>query len=461
MAPRNLSNSKERSSGANLFLRLAHSASVEDVLEDFAKIAEEKGIRLYSLRFKRGRLDGELKPPNAGSVIGKINELAVDVEGGQTHLVVRFYEPTDGAVMGELEYAANLAAHRMEVLAGGCGRPHPGKSEEEEVDGRSRVTGELIGESELMREVRENIVIAARLNLSVLIIGEPGTGKELVARGIHKSSSRGGKPFVDVNCAAINPNLIESELFGHEKGAFTGALARKPGRFERASGGTLFLDEIGDLPQQSQAMLLRVLQERTLERVGGTEAIKIDIRLIAATNHDLLREVDEGRFRRDLYDRLCGYPIRTPALRERPTDIPILVRRYFPSIEFENDALGLLCHYTWPGNVRQLMLTVERLAAKAGSGRVITADYVRREIDFERKPVFAPNSTDCLLMLREGETLKEYLCRIILAAYEDERARLGSHSAAANRLGLHRNTLYDWLEWARRHAAKSTATPKC
>ncbi|HEY6400159.1 MAG TPA: sigma-54 factor interaction domain-containing protein, partial [Blastocatellia bacterium] len=137
------------------------------------------------------------------------------------------------------------------------------------------------------------IVIAARLNLSVLIIGEPGTGKELVARGIHKASGRAGKPFVDVNCAAINPNLIESELFGHEKGAFTRALARKPGRFERASGGTLFLDEIGDLPQQSQAMLLRVLQERKLERVGGTEAIKIDIRLVAATNHDLRREVDE------------------------------------------------------------------------------------------------------------------------------------------------------------------------
>jgi transcriptional regulator with GAF, ATPase, and Fis domain len=172
-------------------------------------------------------------------------------------------------------------------------------------------------------------------------------------RGIHKASSRAGKPFVAVNCAAINLNLIESELFGHEKGAFTGAVARKLGRFERANGGTLLLDEIGDLPAPSQAMLLRVLQEREFERVGGTQAIKIDIRLIAATNHDLLPEVDEGSFRRDLYDRLCEYPIRTPALRERPTDIPILIRHYFPDIELVEEALDLLCRYAWKGNVRR------------------------------------------------------------------------------------------------------------
>jgi transcriptional regulator with GAF, ATPase, and Fis domain len=259
---------------------------------------------------------------------------------------------------------------------------------------------------------------------------------------------------VDVNCAAFNPNLIESELFGHEKGAFTGALSRKPGRFERANGGTLFLDEIGDLPHQSQAMLLRVLQERKLERVGGTEAIKVDIRLIAATNHDLRREVDEGLFRRDLYGRLCGYPIWTPTLRERPTDIPILIRRYFPSIEFEEDALDLLCHYTWPGNVRELLATVECLAAKVGCGRIITADHVRREMDAEQNSALAPVNTECFPKLREGETLMYYICRGVLAVYERERAHLGSHSATADRLGMHRNTLYDWLEWARKHVTK-------
>jgi transcriptional regulator with GAF, ATPase, and Fis domain len=213
----------------------------------------------------------------------------------------------------------------------------------------------------------------------------------------------------------------------------------------------LFLGEIGDLPQQSQATLLRVLQEREFERVGGTQAVRIDIRLIAATNRDLLREVDEGRFRRDLYDRLCGYPIQTPALRERPIDIPILIRHYFPSVELEEEALELLCRYGWPGNVRQLMSTVERLAAKAG-GRIITTDHVRREVDLGRK--FAPSHVDRFPALREGETLMDYICRGVLAVYEMERTHWGSHSAAAQRLGMNRTTLYDWLEWARQHVTK-------
>src|SRR5262249_54188097 len=156
---------------------------------------------------------------------------------------------------------------------------------------------------------------------------------------------------------------------------------------------------------------------------------------------------------RALYDRLCGYPIRTTALRERPTDIPILVRRYFPSIEFAKDALELLCCYAWPGNARQLISTVERLAAKSG-GRMITLDHVRREIDAEQRPLLAPSSAECFPMLREGETLINYICRGVLVFYERERTQLGSHSAAADRLGMHRNTLYDWLEWARQHLTK-------
>jgi transcriptional regulator with GAF, ATPase, and Fis domain len=451
--PHSFSNSKDRSSGASLFLRLAQSASIEEVVEDLAEIAAEKGIHLHSVRVKRGRLEREFKPPNAAAVVGRISELAAGVEGGQTHLVVRFYEPMDGAVVCELEHAAHLAAHRIEVLSGGVARTDRAVTGS---DDSLVVIDELIGDSELIREVRKNILIAASLDLSVLITGEPGTGKELVARGIHKASSRRGKPFVAVNCATINPNLIESELFGHEKGAFTGALAKKLGRFERADGGTLFLDEIGDLPQQSQAMLLRVLQERKLERVGETEAIKIDIRPVVATNHDLCREVEEGPFRRDLYDRLCGYPIRTPAPRERPTDIPILVRHYFPSLEFEEGALELLCRYRWPGNVRQLISTVERLAAKAGGGQIITADNVRREMDAEQKSVFAPVNAQCFPRLREGETLMDYIYRGVLAVYEMERAHLGSHPAAAHRLGMHRNTPYDWLEWARQHVTRGT-----
>ena len=243
--PHSFLNGKDHSSSVNLFLKLAQSASIEEVVEDLAEIASEKGIHLHSVMVKRGRLEREFKPPNPAAVVGRISELKAGVEGGQTHLVMRFYEPTDGAVVCELEYAAYLAAHRIEFLTGGGGGVRTGEARGE---GRSAVIDELIGESELIREVRKNILIAAGIDLSVLIIGEPGTGKELVARGIHRASGRANGPFVDVNCAAFNPNLIESELFGHEKGAFTGALARKPGRFERANGGTLFLDEIGDLP---------------------------------------------------------------------------------------------------------------------------------------------------------------------------------------------------------------------
>ncbi len=254
----------------NLFLKLAQSASIEEVVEDLAEIAAEKGIHLHSVRVKRGRLEREFKPPNVVAVAGRITEVAVGVEGGQTHLVVRFYEPADGAVVYEIEIAAHLAAYRIEVLAGGDRGAYQGEAE---VEGRSVIIDGLIGESELIREVRENIAIAASLDLSVLIIGESGAGKELVARGIHNASKRANKHFVDVNCAEFNPDLIQSKLFGHEKGAFMGTRARKIGCLEQANGGTLFLDEIDDLPSQSQAMLLRFLQERKIERVGGTEPI--------------------------------------------------------------------------------------------------------------------------------------------------------------------------------------------
>lgn len=417
--PHSFLNSKDHSSSVNLFLKLAQSASMEEVVEDLAEIASEKGIHLHSVRVKRGRLEREFKPPNVVAMVGRISELTADVEGGQTHLVVRFYEPTDGAVVCELEYAAYLAAHRIAVLAGGDGGDY---QEESEVERRSAVFDGLIGESELIREVRENIAIAASLDLSVLIIGEPGTGKELVARGIHKASRRANKPFVDVNCAEFNPDLIQSKLFGHEKGAFMGTRARRIGCLEQANGGTMFLDEIDDLPRQSQAMLLRVLEERKLWRVGGAEPINVDTRLIAATTYDLRREVDEGRFRRDLYDRLCGYPIRTPPLREHPADIPILIRHYFPFVEFQEGVLELLCRYDWPGNVRELISTVERLAVKAGSGRVITADHARRELDAERKPALTPGAGGRFPALRDGETLMEYIYRMALAVYDPVRS---------------------------------------
>ncbi len=227
----------------------------------------------------------------------------------------------------------------------------------------------IIGNSKAMHEVYANIARVAKSNATVLIRGESGTGKELVAHAIHYNSPRAKKPFVKVNCAAIPDNLIESELFGHEKGAFTGAVARKPGKFELAQGGTIFLDEIGDLSPQLQVKLLRVLQEKEFERVGGWETVKVNVRVIAATNRDLETLMAEGRFREDLYYRLNVFPIYLPPLRERRTDILLLAEHFLEKYARENGkdirrittpAIDMLMRYHWPGNVRELENCIER-----------------------------------------------------------------------------------------------------
>src|SRR5882672_3169473 len=219
----------------------------------------------------------------------------------------------------------------------------------------------MVGESGAIRQLREQVAMAAPTNGRVLIYGENGTGKELVARGIHMSSRRRSGQFVEVNCAAIPEELIESELFGHVRGAFTGAVADRRGKFEAADGGTLFLDEIGDMSLKTQAKVLRVLQEQTLEAVGSTTRIKVDVRVVAATNKDLQAEIRAGRFREDLYFRLNVIPIFVPALRERPDDIPLLADHFMAEFAseygrrlktFEPDATDVLQSYGWPGNVR-------------------------------------------------------------------------------------------------------------
>jgi len=229
---------------------------------------------------------------------------------------------------------------------------------------------EIIGESEPVQRLKQQLGVAAPTEGWVLITGENGTGKELVARQIHLRSRRAGKPFVAVNCAAIPEELIESELFGHEKGAFTGAVNMKRGRFELAHGGTIFLDEIGDMSLMTQAKILRILQEQTFERVGGTETLRVNARVIAATNKDLGREMSEGRFREDLYYRLNVIPFEVPALRDRREDIPLLVDRFLdrfcsesriPRKQASARAVRLLRDYPWPGNVRELQNIVERL----------------------------------------------------------------------------------------------------
>ncbi len=260
------------------------------------------------------------------------------------------------------------------------------KGADEGEQSRSReiaVPETLIGRSAAMVEVYKEIGRVARTEMTVLLTGESGTGKELVARAIHANSARSGGPFITVNMAAIPKDLMESELYGHEKGSFTGAVERRPGKFELAAGGTLFLDEIGELPLELQAKLLRVLQEREIDRVGGTRPLPVDVRIVAATNADLARTVEEGRFRRDLYYRLAVVPIRLPPLREREGDVILLASHFLAKygeqlrghvITLARDAEPLLLSHAWPGNVRELQNVIQRALLKLAGTRVMARD---------------------------------------------------------------------------------------
>jgi len=243
---------------------------------------------------------------------------------------------------------------------------------------------EIIGTSSVINNLREIINQAAESDARILITGENGTGKEIIARTIHLSSNRAENPFIDVNCAAIPETLIESELFGHEKGAFTDAVSRRKGRFELAHGGTLFLDEIGDMSLSAQAKVLRVIQEQKIERIGGETTIETDVRIIAATNHDLEKACNEGRFRQDLFFRLNVIPIYVQPLRERLEDIPILLMHFLKGlnreITLEASALDILAAHDWPGNVRELKNLSERIAVMHG-GDVITGDDIQKLLD--------------------------------------------------------------------------------
>jgi DNA-binding NtrC family response regulator len=242
---------------------------------------------------------------------------------------------------------------------------------------------EIKGESRRLQDAKAMLHKVAPSQATVLLLGESGTGKELFARALHQLSPRKGQPFVAINCAAIPEPLLESELFGHERGAFTGATALKPGRFERADGGTLFLDEVGELPPGVQAKLLRVLQEGVFDRVGGLKPLSVDVRIVAATNADLARLVRERRFREDLYFRLNVFPIVVPPLRERPEDIPTLAQHFLARFAgelrkevggFTEAAMAVLVRYPWPGNVRELENCIERAVILCGGGRIQAAD---------------------------------------------------------------------------------------
>jgi DNA-binding NtrC family response regulator len=309
----------------------------------------------------------------------------------------------------------------------------------------------IVGSSSAMRKVYDQIEKVLESEITVFIAGESGTGKELVSKAIHYASLRSDGPFVDVNCAAIPEGLQESELFGHEKGAFTGAVATHPGKFEQASGGTIFLDEVGEMSPSAQARLLRVLQERVLQRVGGTETIELDVRVISASNRDLAKMVEEGSFRQDLYYRLVVFPITLPQLRDRREDIPALVEHFLEKhardagkrvTRVEARAMEAMAGHGWPGNVRELENVIHRTLL-VSSGLELTLDDLPPGIGGDvampedAQPTGAPPVGSGTLNLEELER------ETIVRAMELNKGNL---SDVARQLGIGRSTLYRKLE---------------
>lgn len=354
------------------------------------------------------------------------------------------------------------ALHRAQVYREQCVHSRS-RGEKREVE----LFRSLVGTSRKIQKVRELIMQVADKDVSVLIQGESGTGKEVIARNLHYHSERRDKPFVPINCGAIPAELLESELFGHEKGAFTGAISSRPGRFEMAEGGTLFLDEIGDMPLNMQVKILRVLQEHTFERVGSNKTIKANVRIVAATHKNLEQMIEEGTFREDLYYRLNVFPIEVPALRDRAEDLPLLINELVSRLEYEkrgsirfnSAAIMSLCNHPWPGNVRELANLVERLAILYPHGVVGIGELPKkfRYLDDNNEIEFSPVVQDVTqatqglvgidspaLLPVNGLDLREYLqdleSSLIQQALDDSN---GVVARAAEKLSIRRTTLVE------------------
>ena len=366
--------------------------------------------------------------------------------------------PLDDCFIARVKHSIKYAEltnllHRAEVNAKNRGADPHGR----------QLFRSLVGNSRSIRHMRKLIEQVAGTDATVLITGESGTGKEVIARNIHYFSERRDKPFVPINCGAIPGDLLESELFGHEKGAFTGAISSRQGRFELAEGGTIFLDEIGDMPLAMQVKLLRVIQERCFERVGSNRSMPTDVRIIAATHRDLEVHIEEGKFREDLFYRLNVFPIEAPTLRDRLEDMHLLVNELVTRLEHSNvgsvrltpASVMALCHYRWPGNVRELANVIERLAILYPYGVVDVKDLPNKLIpehmaEAKTQAEGPSGAVPDLSMLsdprlpRDGIDLKDHLTTIEVSLIQqalDESDGVVAH--AANRLGMRRTTLVE------------------
>jgi len=348
--------------------------------------------------------------------------------------------------MGAFDFVEKpLSLEKTVLVVRNALRQHRLEAENRALRARVDRTQTMVGESYAMRQLCEQVAMAAPTNGRVLIYGENGTGKELVARTIHALSRRRTSAFVEVNCAAIPEELIESELFGHVRGAFTGAVADRRGKFEVADGGTIFLDEIGDMSLKTQAKVLRVLQEQTLEAVGGTARIKVDARVLAATNKDLQAEIKAGTFREDLYFRLNVIPIFVPPLRERPEDIPLLADHFMAEFSreygrrlknFESAATSLLQSYLWPGNVRELRNVIERLMIMVPGDSISSSDLAFLARRDGTPPELTPPASSQMTLHQARDRFERELILRTLAEQQ------GNMSRTAEALGVERSNLY-------------------
>jgi two-component system response regulator AtoC len=426
--------------------------------EEALAIVKEKDIAVVVTDQRMPRMTGlellravrDLRPDAVGIIITAFTDVDVLIEAINLGRIYRYVtKPWDSKELRGILIQAMERFHlvrenrrlveQLEQYAGVLSREAHGEFN----------YGAIVGDSPALREVLGKVEQVAQTAATVLLRGETGTGKELAARAIHINSPRESRPFVRVNCAALAPGVLESELFGHEKGAFTGAVSRRAGRFELADGGTLFLDEVGDLPAEVQVKLLRVLQEREFERVGGVETIKVDVRLISATHRDLEKLVAEGKFRQDLYYRLNVFSITLPPLRERPADIASLAEHFIQKFAqtsgkvvrgVEPAALATLAAYPWPGNVREMENVIERAMILTKGPMLAAVD-----LDFGRRPAPAPAPvTPAPVDGGDGgrslyKRLSEQERSEIVAAVERSQ---GNIAHAARALGINRSTLY-------------------
>lgn len=401
---------------------LNHERDVDVIVTDM-RLPDGRGIDLLD--------ESGHKPIIVVTAHAEVADAVEAMRGGAFHYLIKPIRAEELQILIERAASANETARELTTL--------------KEIHGKASVETEMVIRSAQMREIFETAQAAANSDATILILGESGTGKEVLARAIHRLSPRSTKAFVAVNCGAIPASLLEADLFGHERGAFTGAVARRIGKFERAHKGTLFLDEIGTLPVELQVRLLRAIQEREIERVGGSSPIKVDFRLIAATNADLTKAVKEGQFREDLFYRINVIPISIPPLRERPEEIPALIAHFLEKKKAVRTvspaAMQCLAAYHWPGNIRELENAVERALVLSKEGEI----HVHHLPEPIRRTGAAPGALqspvpayDEMVSADEFLSLDEIKRRHIELGITVAKGR---REEAARLLGIHRNTL--------------------